>query len=85
MLLREKTARSAVRVLMIGAGVVAATGMAVPAASAQTSGSLAGYNLGATSAVVQFELDSPGLLPVGDPKRNAAQMHGCRLEELEIP
>lgn len=67
MLLREKTARSAVQVLMIGAGVVAATGMAVPAASAQTSGSLAGYNLGATSAVVQFELDSPGLLPVGDP------------------
>lgn len=67
MLLREKTARGSARLLMIAAGVVAATGMAVPVASAQTSASLAGYNLGTTSAVVQFELDSPGLLPVGDP------------------
>jgi hypothetical protein len=40
--------------------------LAAPAAVAQTTGGLAGYNLGATSAALEFDLNSPGLLPVGD-------------------
>ena len=40
--------------------------MAAPAAIAQTTAGLAGYNLGATSAAIEFDLNSPGLLPVGD-------------------
>jgi hypothetical protein len=40
--------------------------LAAPAAVAQTAGGLAGYDLGATAAAVEFELNSPGLLPVGE-------------------
>lgn len=40
--------------------------LASPAAVAQTAGALAGYNLGATSAALEFDLNSPGLLPIGD-------------------
>jgi hypothetical protein len=40
--------------------------MAAPAAVAQTAGGLAGYNLGASSAALEFDLNSPGLLPTGD-------------------
>lgn len=60
-------ARAATRLVVFCAAAGAATGLGLPAASAQTANSLAGFNLGATSAVVQFELNSPGLLPVGDP------------------
>lgn len=66
MRLQEKTPRRAAKAFLLGTAVVAATGLAVPAASAQTAGSLAGFNLGATAAVIQFEVNSPGLLPVGD-------------------
>jgi hypothetical protein len=62
-----KTGRSVLKPLAFGVAAAAAAGIGLPAASAQTAGSLAGYNLGATSAAVQFELNSPGLLPVGDP------------------
>lgn len=60
-------ARTAARLVAFCAAAGAATGLGLPAATAQTAASLAGFNLGATSAVAQFELNSPGLLPVGDP------------------
>ncbi|HET6914890.1 MAG TPA: hypothetical protein VFH56_02255 [Acidimicrobiales bacterium] len=60
-------ARAATKVVVFCTAAGAVTGLALPAAGAQTATSLAGFNLGATSAVVQFELNSPGLLPVGDP------------------
>jgi hypothetical protein len=65
--LPKKTTRSATRLLAFSVTAAAVTGLGLPAASAQTTGGLAGFNLGASSAVVQFELNSPGLLPVGDP------------------
>ena len=37
-----------------------------PTAVAQTTGGLAGYNLGATASAVEFDFNSPGLLPLGD-------------------
>lgn len=40
--------------------------VAAPAAVAQTTGGLAGYNLGATASAVEFDFNSPGLLPLGD-------------------
>jgi hypothetical protein len=40
--------------------------LAAPAALAQTTGGLAGYNLGATSSAIEFDINSPGLLPIGD-------------------
>ncbi|HVA73646.1 MAG TPA: hypothetical protein VNF71_03690 [Acidimicrobiales bacterium] len=60
-------ARTAARLVAFCTAAGAATGLGLPVATAQTAGSLAGFNLGATSAVVQFELNSPGLLPLGDP------------------
>ena len=65
--IRTKTAPVAIRALAFSTAALATIGFGVPGASAQTTASLAGFNLGATSAVVQFEFDSPGLLPVGDP------------------
>ena len=62
-----KKVRAVTRLAAFCTAAGAATGLGLPTAGAQTAASLAGFNLGATSAVVQFELNSPGLLPVGDP------------------
>ena len=67
MSMRTKAPRAAMRILVLSAAAAAATLLGLPAAGAQTTASLAGFNLGATSAGVQFELNSPGLLPAGDP------------------
>jgi len=67
MRMRKESPRAAIGVLVFSTAAAAATGLGLPAASAQTADSLAGYDMGATSAVVQFELNSPGLLPLGDP------------------
>ena len=63
---REKVRRTR-HTALIASGALCLLGFsAAPAAVAQTAGGLAGYNLGATSAAVEFDLNSPGLLPVGD-------------------
>ena len=55
------------RTALAGTGALCLIGVsAAPAAFAQTTGALAGYNLGATAAAVEFDLNSPGLLPIGE-------------------
>ncbi|HEX4864154.1 MAG TPA: hypothetical protein VFV02_08785 [Acidimicrobiales bacterium] len=63
---RKKEKRSA-RNVVFALGAACSLGLlAAPSASAQTTGGLAGYNLGATAAAVEFDLNSPGLLPIGE-------------------
>jgi hypothetical protein len=61
-----RTRRSAALPAVALSVLLAGAGMAAPAAVAQTAGGLAGYNLGASSAALEFDLNSPGLLPTGD-------------------
>ncbi|HUE60211.1 MAG TPA: hypothetical protein VMO88_11555 [Acidimicrobiales bacterium] len=64
--IREKGRRFRRSALMAGGAICLFGFSAAPAAVGQTTGGLAGYNLGATSAAVEFDLNSPGLLPLGD-------------------
>ena len=62
-----KKGRRVRRTVLVGFGAACLLGLSVgPAAVAQTTGGLAGYNLGTTAAAIEFDLNSPGLLPVGD-------------------
>lgn len=63
---RKKDGRGR-RIAVLSLGATCLVGMtAAPTALAQTTSGLAGYNLGTTSAAIELDVNSPGLLPTGD-------------------